>query len=74
MSADEARWKLKEVPFGPRSLQHVVRRQAELGEDLGDFVHEGDVDVRCAFSITFAASAVLIDRARGTSQLSVMLP
>ena len=45
VAADEAGLEAQEIPFRARRGEHVVGRKAELGEDLGDLVHEGDVDV-----------------------------
>ena len=35
----------EEIPLGPRRVEHVPHRHPDLREDLGDLVHEGDVDV-----------------------------
>ena len=38
-------WNVQEVPLGAGGVEHVPDREVELREDLGDLVHEGDVDV-----------------------------
>jgi len=45
MPADQPRLEAEEIPLGPGRVEHVPRRHPDLGHDLGDFVHEGDVDV-----------------------------
>src|SRR4051794_18131329 len=45
VAPDESGMKAQEVPFRAGRLEHVEAGQAQLGEDLGDLVHEGDVDV-----------------------------
>ena len=45
VAADQARAEGEEIPLGPGGLEHVQGGDAELAENLGDLVHEGDVDV-----------------------------
>ena len=45
VAADQPRLEGQEVPLGPRRVEHVPHRNADLREDLGHFVDERDVDV-----------------------------
>ena len=43
--ADKPGLEIQEIPFGRRGGQHVAGVDAELMEDGGQFVHEGDVEI-----------------------------
>src|SRR5437763_10703428 len=63
VAAAEARRETDEIPFGRSRRKHVAGVDVELVADRGKLVHESDVEVACAFSITLAASATFMDGA-----------
>ena len=64
VAADQPGVEAQEVPLRARRLEHVERGQAELAENLGDLVHEGDVDVALGVLDHLGRLGGLIDFAR----------